>query len=117
MHEKTLAQASQRQSERVRVLAPVRAVERHPVLLPLRVRRTSSPMSNFGVLANRGSDSISQRTGGLGSGRPASSRDKIEEKSKRKLSTCIWVTQYRRLSWISWRPIGWLAFSMLPQPV
>ena len=29
----------------------------------------------------------------MGSGRPFSSRDRIDARSKRKPSTCIWVTQ------------------------
>ena len=60
---------------------------------------------------------MSQRMGGFASGRPASSRERIEAKSNRKPSTCITSTQYRRLSTIKRRTMGWLAFSVLPVPV
>ena len=41
---------------------------------------------------------MSHRTGGRWSGRPDSSRDSTEARSNRKPSTCMWATQYRRLS-------------------
>jgi hypothetical protein len=47
----------------------------------------------------------------------AGSRDRIEARSKRKPSTRISLTQYRRLSRIIHRTIGSLAFNVLPQPM
>ena len=50
-------------------------------------------LSNQLGTASNGSDSMSQRTGGFGSKRPSSSRDRIEARSNRNPSTCIWDTQ------------------------
>ena len=45
------------------------------------------------VPASAGSDSISQRIGAFGRGRPCSSRESTDARSNRKPSTCISVTQ------------------------
>ena len=46
-----------------------------------------------------------------------SSRARVLARSKRNPSTCMSVTQYRRLSMMSWRTFGCCMFSVLPQPV
>ncbi len=46
-----------------------------------------------------------------------SSRASVDARSKRNPSTCISVTQYRRLSMMSWRTWGWRTFMELPVPV
>jgi hypothetical protein len=48
--------------------------------------------------------------------RPDGSRDRILARSNRNASTCISVTQYRRLSTIIRCTTGWSALSVLPQP-
>ena len=69
------------------------------------------------VPASAGSDSMSQRTGGSGIGCPDASRARIDARSNRNPSTCIVSTQYRRLSTIIRRTMGWLALNVFPVPV
>ena len=60
---------------------------------PDRARPASQASAINFVPASAGSDSISQSTGGFGSGCRDASRERIEARSKRKPSTCISLTQ------------------------
>ena len=55
-------------------------------------------------------------TGGWAIGTPSSPRERIDPSSKRKPSTCICLTQNSRHSRMNFCTIGWLQFTVLPQP-
>jgi hypothetical protein len=60
---------------------------------------------------------MSHTTGGFGIGSPETLLVRTDARSNGKPSTCITSTQYRRLSKVVRRPIGWLALRVFPIPV